>query len=239
MKSFSFAKALTLGCLVSLTLPVACGDDDDSGNPKPGSGGESAGGGPSGDAGAGGMPVMITVPGTSNVSKTVKCGDDMCTSVKTLIPGPVFVDPCCSGTACGVDAQFLGIVGAGFKDTCQAVGQVGDADDACPPSPDQMVTVAGSPMPFAVPGFPGCCRADTGTCGVVVDSIPITGLPLPFATPMLGCVDSAPFFGNKAGAACGAGTGGSGSGGAGSVAGADAGGAASGGASVGGAGGNP
>ncbi len=237
MKSFSFAKALTLGCLVSLTLPVACGDDDDSGTPtKPGTGGESGGGAPSTDAGAGGAAPALMIPGTSPETKTVKCGADMCTSVKTI--AGVFVDPCCSGTACGVDAQFFAVLGAGFKESCQAVGQVGDADEACPASPDQMVTVPGTPKPFAVPGFVGCCRADTGTCGVVVDSIPITGLPLPFATPMLGCVDSAPFFPKSAAAAaCGAGTGGNGTGGNGATAG--AGGAATAGASVGGAGGNP
>jgi hypothetical protein len=236
MKSFSFAKALTLGCLVCLTLPVACGDDDDSGTTKPGTGGEPNAGAPSTDAGAGGAAAApIAVPGTSDMTKTIKCGDDMCTSVKTIIPGPVFVDPCCAGTACGVDAQFFAVLGAPFAASCQAVGQVGDADDACPASPDQMVAVPGSPAPFAVPGFAGCCRAETGTCGVVVDSIPVTGIPLPFATPKLGCVDSAPFFKNKAGAACGGGTAGNGSGGAAP----DAGGAASGGASVGGAGGNP
>jgi hypothetical protein len=99
-----------------------------------------------------------------------------------------------------------------------------------------MVTVPGSPTAFAVPGFAGCCRAETGTCGVVVDNIPITGLPLPFASPKLGCVDSAPFFGSTPGAPCGAGGNGSGGVPSTSVAGADTGGA---GTSTGGAGGNP
>ncbi len=237
MKSFSFAKALTLGCLVCLTLPVACGDDDSGTTTKPGTGGEPNAGAPStGDAGAGGMAATISLPGTSTEMMTIKCGADMCTSVKTLIPGPVYVDPCCAGTSCGVNVQFFGAFGSPFKDSCQAVAQVGEVDEACPASADQTITVPGSPA-FAVPGFAGCCRADTGTCGVVIDSIPITGLPVPFAAPMLGCTDSAPFFANKPGAACGAGVGGNGAGGAsGVIGGSDAGGN---GAATGGAGGNP
>jgi hypothetical protein len=237
MKSFSFAKALTLGCLVALTLPVACGDDDDTSTTKPGgTGGESAGGAPSADAGAGGAAPAIVIPGTSPESKTVKCGTAMCSSVKTIIPA-VFVDPCCSGDggdACGVDTQFFAILGASFKDTCQATAQVGPVDTGCPDSASQMLPVNGTL--YSVPGFAGCCRAETGTCGVVVDSVAVEGIPLPFAAPKLGCVDSAPFFANKAGAACGAGTGGNGSGGAEPT----AGGAANAGAgTVGGAGGNP
>lgn len=179
-------------------------------------GGTRAAGGMS----TGGVPVMpeagapgIMVPGTSDQSKTLKCGTAMCTSVKTIVPGPVYVDPCCAGDACGVDTQFFGVLGASFKDVCQAVGQAGPLDAACPDSPDQILPVNG--MSFSVPGFAGCCRADTGTCGVVVNSIQVSGIPLPFASPMLGCADSGPFFGGKLAAPCGDGAAGAGSGGAG------------------------
>jgi len=171
--------------------------------------GTRAAGGMSTTGGMGAMPGAgapgITVPGTSDHSTTLKCGAQLCKSVKTIVPGPLYVDPCCAGDtgdACGVDTQFFAIIGTSFKDTCQAVGQEGSLDAACPDSPDQLLKAQG--QTFSVPGFAGCCRADTGTCGVVVDSIQVAGIPLPFASPMLGCADSAPFFGGKPAATCGA-----------------------------------
>ena len=240
MKSFSFGKALTLGCLVCLVLPVACGDDDDT-TAKPGTGGEPGAAGQSAtEGGAGGAAPALMVPGTSDMTKTIKCGTAMCSSVKTIIPGPVYVNPCCAGDAgdaCGVDTQFFGILKTGFKEVCQAVHQEGPVDTGCPDSAEQMIMVQGAP--FSVPGFAGCCRADTGTCGVVIDQIPVTGIPLPFAAPMLGCADATPFFApGTVAKACGAGGNGAGGGG-GAGPGPEVGGAASGGASTGGAGGNP
>jgi len=222
MKSFSFPKALTLGCLLCLSVPVACGDDE-SNPPKPspsdaGAGGEVTGTGglPSVDGGAGGAGPAIMLPGTSTTSQTIECGTSMCKSTSTLLP-TLFVDPCCVDDACGVDTQFLGLLKAAFPAgaTCQPKAQAGDLDAACPDSAEQMVMVPGVPAAVPVPGFAGCCRADTGTCGVVVDTIPTSFGN--FASPGLGCVDSAPFFGQKAGAACGAG--GGGTGGAGGVSG--------------------
>ncbi len=173
------------------------------------SGTRAAGGtGPS-EMAAGGEPGAVMLPGTSDRSITIECGVAMCKSVKTLAPS-VFVDPCCVDGACGVNTAFFGALGASFKDMCQAVGQEGSVDAGCPNSAGQMLTVQG--IAVSVPGFVGCCRAETATCGVVVDSVPVSGFPLPFASPMLGCVDSAPFFGNKQGAFCG--TAGAGSGGA-------------------------
>jgi hypothetical protein len=237
MKSLSLAKALTFGALVCFTLPVACGDDDDTtpNSPVGGAGGESPNppGGMTGDAGAGGAG-PITLPGTGTTSKTVTCGTTKCTSTATLLP-TLFVDPCCTADdECGVATQFFGLLGASFPEAaqCQPKMQVGVEDEACPASAEQMVTVPGVPSAVPVPGFVGCCRADTGTCGVVVDQIPTAFGN--FASPMLGCVDSSPFFAGKAGEACGAG--GGGMGGAGGMSGAGAGGAAVGGA--GGAGGN-
>lgn len=238
MKSFSFAKTLTLGCLLCLSVPVACGDDETNPPSKAGSdaGGEAGagvGGVPStSDGGAGGAPALM-IPGTSDAPKTVKCGSDMCSSVSTL--AGLYVDPCCVDDACGVSTPFFGALGAAFTVACQAVGQVGEPDDDCPSSADQMVPVNG--MSYSVPGFAGCCRAETGTCGVVVDEVSVAGIPLPFAAPGLGCVDSAPFFAQTPGAACGAGgTGSGGAGNAGAPSGAGAGGASAG-AAQGGAGG--
>lgn len=241
MKSFSFAKVLTLGAFVCLAMPVACGDDDSTPTPTPAAGGDGAGGEPGhpagGDAagGAGGAAPMVTIPGTSSTAMTVTCGTSMCKSTSTLLPN-LFVDPCCTADMeCGVETQFLGLLKASFPAgaQCQPKMQAGDVDAGCPNSDAQMVTVPGIAAPVPVPGFVGCCRADTGTCGVVVDNVSTSFGN--FASPMLGCVDSAPFFGQRAGAACGAAGGSSGGAGGGGAA---SGGAATGGASAGGAGGN-
>jgi hypothetical protein len=174
------------------------------------------------------------IPGISDTPQTVMCGGDACSSVATLAPG-VYVDPCCTADdACGVSSELLAALGGNFQDACQAKGQPGELDSDCPDSPEQTLPVMG--MSFAVPGFAGCCRAETGTCGVVVDQIRVGGIPLPFASPQLGCVDSAPFFDGVPGAACGSGSGGAGgAGGAGGTSSAGAGGA--GGTSSAGAGG--
>ena len=214
MKSISLAKALTLGCLVLVALPVACGDDET--NPKntggtnsagePGVAGDTGNPGEGGSGGAGTPPIMI--PGTSDMSKTVECGGDMCASISTVSP-MLFVDPCCTADdACGVSTEFLTVLGAQVTEVCQPKGQEGPADTACPDSDPQMVPVGTATYP--VPGFKGCCRAATGTCGVVVNDI-MAG-PITFAKFGLGCIDSEPFFGEPGGP-CGD-AGGSGAGGA-------------------------
>jgi len=231
MKLFSFAKLLTLGCFVGLLMPIACGDDDDDNTPAPskggsgGSGGKaSAGdtgdggadttptagkGGMAGSAGMGGM--SLNIPGTSTTNKSIMCGGAACMSTKTLLP-TLFVDPCCTDDmACGVDTGFFAVVKADFKGECAAKMQEGPLDTACPDSKDQLLPVAGQMVP--VPGFKGCCRAATGTCGVLVNDVNATGFGK-FTSPNLGCVDSEPFFG-KPGAACGGGEGGAGGGGGG------------------------
>ncbi len=153
MKSFSFVKALTLGCLVCLTLPIACGDDDDSTpTTKPsgsgGEGGESYGpaGGEKGELTAGGAGTALP-PGISSASKTIACSSS-CTSSKVGLATTVYyIDPCCAGTdkACGVDTGFLALTGAKFAETCQAKDQPGEIDAACP-SPDPAVIPAMGPM---------------------------------------------------------------------------------------------
>jgi hypothetical protein len=206
---------------------AACGQTDHDGASDQPSAGTSGSGGttllPEGgttgragtaarpEGGEGGTVPVIMIPGISQMPGTVVCGGKTCGSVKTLAPN-VFVDPCCAGDSCGVQTEFLAGVGAAFPDQCQATGQVGAPDAECPTSAAQMLPIMGMSVP--VPGFVGCCRAETGTCGVIVNQITVGGFP--FAAPQLGCVDSAPFFGNAPGAACGDGEAG-GAGGAGGV----------------------
>jgi hypothetical protein len=220
MKSISFAKALTLGCLMSLAFPIACGDDDDDGpGPNVGGDGNSAGEPGSGGTGnmmtaggeGGGTPALV-IPGTSPTSKTLQCGGDDCKSTTTLLPN-LFVNPCCTeDNACGVDTEFMVVLQASFPDQCQPKNQPGELDAACPASAAKTLPVNGKNIP--VPGFAGCCRADTGTCGVMINDVVATGFGK-FTSPMLGCVDSAPFFPGTEPKPCGeAGGGGGGAGGA-------------------------
>jgi hypothetical protein len=242
--------------LVSLALlPFACGqtDDNESGATagtattagSAGAAGSSAGtasggtGGSRAGASSGGSDPMTdagappdspgALPGTSETSKTIQCGGKDCKSIGTLLPN-VFVDPCCDPEdACGTSTEVLSVIGASFAETCQARAQPGERTDACPSSAPRMLEVGG--MSVTANGFAGCCRAETGTCGVIVNDIQ-AGL-FAFAKPGLGCVDSAPFFDQAPGAPCGE----LGAGGAG---GAPAGGApSSGGAADGGVGGAP
>ncbi len=241
MKSFSFAKVLTLGCFAFL-LPIACGDDDDDTNPLPtgGAAGETSGvAGQSSEGGAGGeAPAPVVIPGTGTSSETIQCGGDDCTSTKTQLPN-LWIDPCCTATAdtCGVSSGFLSLLKVDLKGACLPKNQPGELDAACPDSPANSVPFMSSMV--GVKPFKGCCRAATNTCGFVVNAI-VTDVLGTFTSPELGCVDSGAFTG-KPGAACGEGAGGGGAGGAG---GGDAGGAPSdGGAPIsggaGGAGGTP
>ena len=210
MKSVSLAKALTFGALVCFTLPVACGDDDDT-TPAAsgGAGGEASGAG--GDAGAGGATGALP-DGLSDVSKTAMCGADSCQSAAV---GPVFIDPCCADDACGLATGFLALVGAKFEAACQPKGQPGTVDEACPTSAASAVPFGGAMVP--INGFVGCCR-ENGMCGVVVDDVtsPLGKL----ASLGLGCVDAAPFFPNETPGTCGTGGGGMGGAGGGGMGGA-------------------
>jgi hypothetical protein len=215
MKSFSFAKALTVGCLLSLSLPIACGDDDDS-TPNntagtsstggDGAGGEPGAGGMSEAAGAGGAGASLP-PGISSMPKTEACGTEMCGSAAV---GPVFIDPCCDSGACGLDTGFLALVGASFTDKCQPKAQPGEVDANCATTEPSTIPFPSGGNTIMVPinGFVGCCR-DNGMCGVVVDDVvsPVLGK---VATLGLGCVDAAPFFPGVTPVSCGAGGGGGG-----------------------------
>lgn len=244
MKSISFAKALTLGCLMTLALPIACGDDDDdSPAPNPNVGGESSGGEPTmgdggeptmGDGGTGGSaPVVTLPPGLSATPSKMACGDVMCSS-SPLLGGKYNVDPCCvADEACGLATDFLDAANGGFDDSCQPLAQPADtSDESCPESASVLIPVGAAMAPLTP--LPGCCRAETGTCGYVLDAVDITGIGQ-VGDLGLGCVDATPFLpdGDTA-APCGAGGGGSGgAGGMGSA------GETSGGASVGGGGAGP
>jgi hypothetical protein len=225
-----------LAAMTVLVLPacivLSCGDTEHSGDTTVGTqGGASeagaadggapvqggtegvAGGGRGGSTGAagfgfGGLPML---PGVSDMPKTITCGKQMCGSVSTLSP-TVFVDPCCAGDGCGVSTELMSSIGFQGVPACEAQHQAGALDASCPTSAPQMLPANG--LPLSVAGFAGCCRAETGTCGVVVDDLAIAGLGLPLASPKFGCVDSAPFFGGKPAASCGPGAGGASNGGA-------------------------
>jgi hypothetical protein len=249
MKSSSFAKAITLGCLVLVAVPVACGDDT-SNTKTPASGSSGAGGddgtagegnttaGRAGAGGAGGASTMLP-PGISDVPKTVECSTS-CDSAKVGLGASVYyLDPCCGGAGkdeCGLSTAFLATAGVKVDQECEPKAQPGPIDDACPIPPGAMIPM-GTTM-ISLDPFPGCCRADTGTCGVYVDAVTFGGGLVPLGKLGLGCLDSTPFFGEP-GAACGAsgGAGGTGAGGGAGGAVSQTGGADPGGA--GGAGGAP
>lgn len=207
--------------MLCVSLPVACGDSEDNPVPNPNVGGEdgeggsgaSAGEGPGPiiEGGSGGAPGGVMLPGTTTMSETIECDEEpMCESTPTFLP-TLFINSCCAADgSCGVSTEFLSGLGT-FDPPCQPKGQEGDLDASCPDSAAQMVPVGA--MMYPVAGFKGCCRAATGTCGVIVDKI--TSGPIEFADFGLGCTDSAPFFEGAEGAPCGEGTGGSGAGGSG------------------------
>ncbi len=233
-------KALALGLLVCVSLPIACGDTDD--NPGSAKGGTSSSVGGEASAGGGAGPgtggAAALPPGLSDTSMTVKCGTESCSSVGIALAG-LFIDPCCpadSSDTCGVTTTFLEADGASFTEACQAVDQPGELDEACPATEGSVIPfeMGGQTVMLPLNGFAGCCREDSGTCGVVVDAITSSLLgALPLASFGLGCVDAAPFFPDAEPAACGAGVGGAGGGG---NSGGNAGEAPVGGASAGGAG---
>jgi len=236
-------KAVVLGLLVCVSLPVACGDSEKNADPAKGGSGGSGGSGTSkggsnsraGESAAAGEPAMVAGAGggggfplgLSDVFKTIECGTKSCDSVGIPLGG-LFIDPCCPvgvDDTCGVDTRLLAGSAGPFASTCQPVDQPGEVDEGCPSSAGTTIPAMGIMLPIS--GFAGCCRADTGTCGVVLDTVSAGKQTL--AEFGLGCVDSAPFFAGETAAACGEGAGGGG--GASSIGGA--------GSDTGGAGGTP
>jgi hypothetical protein len=160
------------------------GDTTSSG----GTGGTTAAGGTSGSGtgGSGGAPVK---------PDPIACGADTCDPV-TLPFDPKYIAPCCAdGNVCGLDATPLAKYGFMLNETCQALHQPGELDPSCPDSAELMIpTSAGT---LTAPGFPGCCRADTHTCGYQMDKAALV------VTLGLGCVDSTPFLEGGAPSPCG------------------------------------
>lgn len=198
MKSSTLKRAFTLGCLVCLALPIACGDDDDDTPGTAGKGGSAGsggnpatGGGGKGDSagmapGGGGAGVDLP-PGLSTEPSTEECGAETCES--SAVAGLYHINPCCAPDgSCGLDTTFLESVGAKFSELCQAHDQPGTDEGSCPSATGLTVPVRGVELPLEP--FVGCCRPD-GTCGVVVDEVN-AGFSL--ATLNLGCVEAAPFF---------------------------------------------
>ena len=162
---------------VGPAISVSCGGSS-SDKPAPSAGGSSAG--------AAVKPDPIT------------CGAETCNPL-TLPFDPKYVSPCCTAdAACGLDSTPLAKFGFVFADVCQATHQPGDQDAACPSSAELMVPVSDGGVLMA-PGFPGCCRADTHTCGYLMNKF---GGLIPLDPP-LGCVDSAPFLDGGTPSPCG------------------------------------
>jgi hypothetical protein len=224
--SFSVGKALATASLVCFATLSACGDSEGKKGPA-GSGGADATGGTAGKAGGGGAGGTMLPPGFSDMPKTIDCGGDCSSASVGFLTNTIYVDPCCTGAnddVCGIDTGFLMLDGAA---ACEPRDQPGELDETCPRPPAAMIP--GS-MATLDP-LPGCCREDTGLCGVMVNRVTAGGGLLPLANLGLGCIDAEAFFPGEAPVPCGgAGTAGAGGGGAGG------GGAGGGGAGAGGAG---
>jgi hypothetical protein len=178
-----FARSVALALVFVAPLFAASCGGSSSEKPSPSSAGMSSGG----SAGAAVKPDPIT------------CGTDTCNPL-SLTFDPKYVPPCCTADdACGLDSTPLAQFGFVFDEVCQATNQPGDADAACPPSPELMIPSGG--VTIMAPGFPGCCRAETHTCGYLMNKF---GGILPL-NPPLGCVDSKPFLDGGAPSSCGAG----------------------------------
>ena len=105
-----------------------------------------------GGAAAGGADAGLP-PGISGSSKTVACGAEMCESAG-VPKASLFIDPCCTAGACGLDTAFLGLVGATFTDKCQAKGQVGEVDETCPTTAPSMTGKCCTSLPSWRPSSP-------------------------------------------------------------------------------------
>jgi hypothetical protein len=182
MRSMTWLRLFTRSVVlaVAVVAPWAAASCGGSSSDKP-----AAGSG--GSAGAPVKPEPIT------------CGAETCTPLSlSLLANPV--PACCTADgACGLDSTPLEQYGFAFDETCQATHQAGDADANCPASPELMIPSDGGTV--TAPGFPGCCRAETQTCGYLMNKF---GGIVPL-NPPLGCVDSAPFLDGGTPSPCGSG----------------------------------
>jgi hypothetical protein len=160
----------------------------------------------------GGAPPEVELPpGISDHASTLECGENTCASVP-MFGNTYHMDPCCaSGEVCGVRAALLTRLEVEIEPECQPVRQAGSPDASC-------VGASGYEVPWGdqvvpVDDWPGCCRAETGTCGVLVNRVAAGGGLLLLAEPRWGCMAGEPFFPGEAAVECG--TAGAGQGGAG------------------------
>jgi hypothetical protein len=177
-------------------------------------------------------------PGFSSTPKTISCGSNCTSATLGFGTAVIYIDPCCTGedqSICGIDTTFLSPTGTNSAMTCEPRNQPGAVDAACPSPPPAMIPVMGTTA--TLDPMPGCCRAETGTCGVLVNRVTAGNGLLPLADLGLGCVDAAPFFPGQTAMTCGGGGAGGmgGTPGTGGVAGMGGNGAASGTAGDGGA----
>lgn len=164
---------------LGLVFATSCSSDEDE-KPAPcdpktancGSGGSGGTGGTGGTPGAGGEP------------EPIECSGNTCEPLDILFGDIPSIAPCCTDDqGCGLDSSFLSAFGVMFSESCQARDQPGELDAECPESPPLMRPE----LPVAVK-FKGCCRADSSTCGYMLDTL--AGLQ-PIG---LGCIDSTPFL---------------------------------------------
>jgi hypothetical protein len=209
-------RALAAGCVLCFATLNACGDSEGK-KDRPGGGAGQASGGAAGSSGGaqagGGAGGRALPPGFSEMPKTIPCGGDCSSATLGIGTNLVYVDPCCTGAnedVCGINTAFLTPGGSG--EACEPRDQPGTLDTSCPSPPGAVIPGA---MVMLDP-MPGCCREDTGLCGVMVNRVTAAGGLLPLATLGLGCVDAESFFPGQAPVPCGgAGTGGAGGGGVG------------------------
>ncbi len=180
---------VVLVVFVGPALATSCGGS--SSEQPAGTGGSSSAGSPGTGGSTGGLS------GTAGMApnEPITCGADTCQPVSIPV-APNYIAPCCAdGDVCGLDATPLTKFGFDLNPPCQPLHQPGDLDDSCPPSAELMVPSSSGPIKG--PGFPGCCRADTHTCGYQMDKA------LLVISLGLGCVDSSPFLEGGAPMPCG------------------------------------
>jgi hypothetical protein len=204
-------RALAAACVLCFATLNACGDSEGK-KDRPGGGAGQTSGGAAGSGGAqagGGAGGRALPPGFSEMPKTIPCGGDCTSATVGIGANRVYVDPCCTGAnedVCGINTAFLTPGGSG-EEACEPRDQPGTLDPACPSPPG--ATIPGAMV--TLDPMPGCCREDTGLCGVMVDRVTAAGGLLPLATLGLGCVDAESYFPGQARVPCGgAGTAGAG-----------------------------
>jgi hypothetical protein len=179
-------RSLTVALLLAAGIwASACGGSDTT----VGNAAGAAGSGTSGNAGSAGSSGSSSGSAGTGGMVDVTCGNTQC--VHAGVSSVTFAACCPTGTSdtCGLDSSLLAMYGPSFPDPCLPLHQPGVLDTSCP---DRQTMVSGFNLTF-----PGCCRADTGTCGYNLDSA--GGL----VTLGLGCVDSTPFLDGGTPLTCG------------------------------------